>query len=189
MSDYFKSFKVAKPEFQLLKEGEHVVRLLRVEVLNSFQQFNGATKDELPPWKNATPQLAITVVAAEEGKSGGMTHRINGCGYRKYDDLSAKEIKSGKYEDINGYACYKDEDDDVVREEDEERTQSCANIINQIANAMKIKEGTPLLAGLEEAIADQTNFKVTVVNEPYDGKDQFRLTKFRAIATVAADAI
>lgn len=185
--DFFKQFKVSKPEFQLLPEGEHVVRLLRVEPLNSFQQYNGSPKDELPDWANATPQLAVTVVASEEGKNGGMTHRFNGCGYRKYADLSEKEIKDGKYENIGGYACYKDKDDDIVREESEENTNSCSNIINQFASALQIEEGNELMPALEEAIQNQVAFRVTVTNEPYDGKDQLRLTRFRSVATVAVE--
>jgi hypothetical protein len=185
--DFFKSFKVSKPEFALLAEGEHIVRLLRIEPLNSFQQYNGQPKDELPEWANATPQLAATVVAAEEGKNGGLTHRFNGCGYRKYDELSEKEIKSGKYENIEGYACHKDADGDIVREEDPDRTQSCANIINQFAAAMRIEEGEELMPALEKAIQDQVLFRVTVINDPYDGKDQLRLTRYRSVSAVAVE--
>jgi len=184
--DFFKDFKVAKPEFQLLPEGEQVVRLLRVELLNSFQQYNGTAKDELPQWENATPQLAVTVVASEEGKNGGMTHRFNGCGYRKYDELTKAEKDSGKYEDIDGYACYTDDEGDMIREEDPDRTEKCANIINQFASALQIEEGEDLMPALNRAIEDQVAFRVTVVNEPYEGKDQFRLTRFRALATVTA---
>ena len=114
-----------------------------------------------------------------------MTHRFNGCGYRKYEDLSKEELDSGKYENIDGYACYKDNEGDIVREESEENTQACANIINQFASALQIEEGTELMPALEEAIASQKTFRVTVKNEPYDGKDQLRLARFRSLATVA----
>jgi len=185
----FTSYKVAKPEFQSLVEGEQIVRLLRVEALNSFQQYNGEAKDSLPEWANATPQLAITVVAAEDGKNGGLTHRFNGCGYRKYSELSEKELKSGKYENISGYACYKDDDGDLVREEDAIRTKSCENIVNQFAAALHIKEGADLMDALQEAIQDQVRFRATVVNEPYEGKDQMRISRFKAVAsTVTAEA-
>lgn len=184
--DFFKDFKVSKPEFALLPEGEQQVRLLRVEVLNSFQQYNGQPKESLPQWANATPQLAITVVASAEGKNGGLTHRFNGCGYRKYDELTEKELKSGKYINVEGYACYKDADDDIVREEDTDRTQSCANILNQFASAMQIEEGSDLMPALEEAIQDQVSFRVTVTNDPYEGKDQLRLTRFRSMAVTTA---
>ena len=185
MSDFFKKFKVSRPEFALLPVGEQIVRLLRTEEMNSFQQYNGTPKDELPEWQNATPQLAVTVVAAEEGKNGGLTHRFNGCGYVKHDELSDKEIKSGNYVNVDGYACYKDDDKDLVRKESDERTQACANIMNQFAAALQVEEETDLLEGLNQAITEQTPFRVTVTNDPYDGKDQLRLSRFRSIAKVA----
>lgn len=189
MSDFFKSFKTSKPAFLQLVEGEHVVRLSHIELLNSFQQYNGQPKDELPEWANATPQLAVTVVSAEDGKSGGLTHRFNGCGYRKFDDLSDKEIKSGKYEDIGGYACYTDQDGDRVREEDAEKTAACESIINQFANALGIVEGSDLMESLEQANMEQVKFRITVVNDEYQGKDQLRLTRPRAVkADVVADS-
>lgn len=185
MSDFFKKFKVRKPEFALLAVGEQIVRLLRIEEMNSFQQYNGQPKDELPEWQNATPQLAVTVVAAEEGKNGGLTHRFNGCGFDKYDELTEKQIKSGKYVNVGGYACYKDGDGDLVRQESEENTKACENIMNQFAAALQIEEDSDLYEGLEQAIADQTPFRVTVTNDPYDGKDQLRLNRFRSVAKVA----
>ena len=187
MKDYFSDFKVEKPEFQLLAEGEQLVRVIRRAVLNSFQQYSGQPKDELPEWQNATPQLVITVVAAEEGKNGGLTHRFNGCGYRKYDELSEKEMKSDKYENVEGYACYKDKDGDLVRETDKDRTKACSNILNQFAASLQIKEGEELMTGVDQAILDKTLFRVTVTNEVYDNKDQFRLSRFRAMAAVAVN--
>ena len=164
------------------------MRIIRATVLNSLQQYNGQPKDELPAWANATPQLAITVVAAEDGKSGGLTHRFNGCGYRKYDELSEKELKSGNYEAIEGYACYKDKEGDIVREESEDNTKACENILNQFAMAMQIPEGSDLMESIEEAIQNKTTVRATVVNEPYLEKDQFRLNRFRAMTGEAVAA-
>ena len=187
--DFFKDFKVSKPEFNLLPAGEHVVRMIRAEEVTSFQQFSGDEKINLPAWKDATPQLAITVVSAEEGKSGGLTHRFNGRGYLKMSELSKEQRDSGEYEDHEGYACSLNEDNMLVREVSEQHTKECANIINQFANALGIKEGTKLGKALANAIANQTKFRVTVVNKPYQGKDQLRLERFKAVTaeTVKAD--
>jgi len=185
--DYFGEFKVEKPEFSLLPEGDSRVRVIRAEILNSFQKFNGSPKDELPQWKNATPQLAITVVASEKGKNGGLTHRFNGCGYEKYDELSQKQMESGDFENIDGYACKKDKDGDIVRIVSKERTESCNNIINQFAAAMQLPVDSNLMDGVNRAIAEKTEVNVTVVNKPFDGRDQLRLEKFRAAAAVTVD--
>lgn len=182
--DFFKDFKVSKPEFNLLPAGEHIVRMIRAEEVTSFQQFSGDEKVKLPDWKDATPQLAITVVSAEEGKSGGLTHRFNGRGYVKMSELSKEQRESGEYEDKQGYACSLNEDNLLVREVSEQHTKECANIINQFAGAIGIKEGSKLGKALAQAIADQTTFRVTVVNVPYEGKDQLRLTRFKALSAV-----
>lgn len=186
--DFFKDFKVSKPEFNLLPAGEHVVRIIRAEEVTSFQQFSGDEKIVLPEWKDATPQLAITIVSAEEGKSGGLTHRFNGRGYLKMSELSKEQRESGAYEDKSGYACSLNEDGLLVREVSETHTKECANIINQFAGALGIKEGTKLGNALINAISDQVKFRVTVVNVPYQGKDQLRLSRFKALSAVPVKA-
>lgn len=186
--DFFKDFKVSKPEFNLLPVGEHVVKMIRAEGVTSFQQFSGDEKDELPEWKDATPQLAITVVTAEEGKSGGLTHRFNGRGYTKMDELTAEQVASGKYEDKKGYACSLNDDDLLVREVSEKHTKECANIINQFAAAIGANEKEKLGVALTRALAEGTQFRVTVINKPYAGKDQLRLSRFKVMSAATVDA-
>lgn len=193
--DFFKNFEVSAPEFNQLGVGEHVVRLIRAEEVTSFQQFNGDEKIKLPDWKDATPQLAVTVVAAEEGKSGGLTHRFNGRGYVKMSELSPEQRASGEYEDKQGYACSLNEDGLLVREISPAHTKECANILNQFAAALGIKPSvkdkpeTYLGAQLLACIANGTQFRVTIVNKPHLGKDQFRIERVKSMsaATVKAD--
>jgi hypothetical protein len=192
--EFFKNFKISKPEFNLLSVGEHIVRMIRAEEVTSFQQFNGDDKLKLPEWKDATPQLAITIVAAEDGKSGGLTHRFNGRGYVKMSELSKEQRESGNYEDQEGYACSLNEDGLLVREVSEAHTKECANIINSFALALgatdaEIKKGLKLEPLINRAITDQVKFRVTVVNKPHLGKDQLRLDKFKVFKaeTVKAD--
>lgn len=188
--NYFDDFVVSKPEFNLLAVGDQIVRIIRAEQVTSFQQYSGDEKVTLPEWNDQTPQLAITIVSAEEGKSGGLTHRFNGMGYLKMPELSKAQVKSGSYEDKQGYACSLNEDGLLVREKSELHTKECANILNQFAAALGIKEGQKLGKELPRIIADQVTFRVTVINKPYNGKDQLRLTGFKAIGagvTVKAD--
>lgn len=185
--DFFKSIKVERPEFNLLGVGEHNVRLIRAEETDSFSQFNGEEKKSLPLWKDRTPQLAVTVVSAEDGKSGGLTHRLNGLGYIKYNDLSDDQKESGDYEDVQGYACVLNEEGDLVRIMSEERSKQCKNILNQFAAAVGGKEGDNLGDTLTRAIANKTTFKATVVNDEYDGKEQLRLSRFKAVANVMTE--
>ena len=187
MKDYFGEYKVEKPEFTKLPEGDSIVRIIRAEGLTSFQKYDGSPKDELPEWKDSGPQLAITVVASEEGKNGGLTHRFNALGYKRYDELSAKEHESNKYENIGGYACTANKNGDMVRITDKDRTQSCKNILNQFAAAAQIPVGESLMEGVAKAIANKTDMRVTVTNKEFEGADQLRLTRFKSVAQVAVD--
>ena len=184
--DFFSNFKVSKPEFNLLPAGEHVVRIVRSESTTSFNQFDGTEKSDLPAWNDPTPQLAITVVAAEEGKSGGMTHRLNGRGYVKMSELTAEQLASGDFQDENGYACTINNENLLVRVVSEKHTQECANILNQFANALGIKEGSKLDKGIEDAKDKGTKFVINIVNKPYGGKDQLRIEKFKMYAAPVA---
>lgn len=188
MNEIIQNFVTSKPEFNLLTEGDHIARLVRYKVLDSFTQYSDEPKASDKPWSNAGPQLAITVVNAEEGKSGGLTHRFNFEGNVRYDELSEKQKKSADYMDLEGYACTKDGDGNIIRMVDEDRTKSCANIVNQFAMAIGIKEGSNLIEALDDAIQEGTTFRVTVTNEPYDGRDQLRLTRYRQVAQVDVEA-
>ena len=186
---YFKQKSVVKPEFQALPEGEHIVRLSRAEEVDSFTAFSGEPKPELPAWTNPTDQLAYTVVSAEEGKVGSLTDRLNGQGWKKMKDLTEKERQSGKFESIDGWAC-KTVNNKIVRVEDKEKTQICDNIAMQFATAIGIEESEDEGAfgqGLEDAIESRTTFRVTVKVENYDGKDQYRITRFKSVSQVVVD--
>lgn len=179
--DFFKSFKVAEPQFVSLEPGNHRVRLVKYEETSSFMKLSGDPKDNLPEWKDPTPQLAITVVAVTKGKSGGMTHRLNGLGYKKYSELTNEELESGDYSDSHGYAVSADAEGDPVREVSDEHSKECNNIMNQFAAALQIPVGSKLEKGLDKAIADKLEFDIVVVNEPYEGRDQLRISRFKAV--------
>ena len=184
---YFKSKKVAKPKFMQLTEGKHIVRFTRVEEVGSFHNYDGSLKTDLPEWDNETPQLAVTMVAAEDGKSGGITHRFNGCGFLKYEDLSEKQLKTGKYVDIQGYACYEHKEGDqtfTMREESSENIEACDNILDQFSAAMGFEEDSDFYESLESAIAEQKTVEITVVSKVWDGKDQLKVERFKSASKV-----
>jgi hypothetical protein len=184
MRDFFNSFKVEKPAFELLKTGEHELRVTRLEIVNSFEKYNHQRKEKEFEWSDAVPQIAITVVAAEKGKTGGLTHRFNGLGYRRWDDPDVTEAEKKKAINLMGYLCVTDKEGDVVRCISEKRTQQCKNIMNQFAMAFGVKEGENLIDGIEAGIQEQRTFRAMVINDQYDGKDQLKLTGFKASKSV-----
>ena len=171
------SYKSKAPEFQKLGEGTHNVRLVSVKETDSAHNYDGSLKENLPEYSDATEQLAITVVSTE-GK-GGMTHRLNGQGYLRFTDLTDDEVKSKKFTNINGYACaVNPSSKKLERIPDEGKTKSCDNILDQFMAACKMEEGSGL-DELDGVIANQTEFQVVVINDEYDGKDQFRIKAFK----------
>jgi hypothetical protein len=170
------------PEFQKLPEGSHGVRLVSYKETDSFHNYDGSMKEVLPEYCNPCEQLAITVVSVA-GK-GGITHRLNMEGYTKFADLTDKEVQSGKFTDIAGYACaVNPKTKKLERIPDAGKTVTCENILDQFFSAVQLKEGSTI-NDLDTAIADKYPFEIVVVNEPYDGADQLRISRFRK-ATVA----
>lgn len=193
--DFFAQMIVVPNEFQNLPEGEINVRMVRYQITDSKKNYDGSDKDKETPWADVTPQIAITVVSATKGISGGLTHRFNGLGFTKFEELTSAQLEKGralsnkkmaKYENHEGYACYKNEKGQLVREVSAKHSESCKNILNQFASSLQIPEGTALLEGLDAAVENGTSFKITVKEEQYEGKTQYRLTNPRAIKAVAA---
>jgi len=88
-------------------------------------------------------------------------------------------VKSKKFTNINGYACaVNPSSKKLERIPDEGKTKSCDNILDQFMAACKMEEGSGL-DELDGVIANQTEFQVVVINDEYDGKDQFRIKAFK----------
>jgi hypothetical protein len=195
IKDFFAQMTVVPNEFQNLPEGENNVRMVRYQITDSKKNYDGSDKDKTTPWADVTPQIAITVVSATKGISGGLTHRFNGLGFTKFEELTPLQLEKGrvlsnkkvaKYENHEGYACYKNEQGQLVREVSAKHSESCKNILNQFASSLQIPEGTPLLDGLDAAVENGVEFKITVKEEMYEGKTQYRLTSPRAIKSAVA---
>ena len=179
------NYKSKAPEFQKLPEGAHGVRLVSYKETDSFHNYDGSLKEKLPAYVNACEQLAITVVSLS-GK-GGMTHRLNLEGYPKFSELTDAEVQSGKFTDVNGYACAMNKaTGKLERISDPIRTATCENILDQFFSAIGMKEGSGIDA-LDTAIAEHYPMDIVVTNEPYDGADQFRITRFRKATVVTAE--
>jgi hypothetical protein len=184
--DFFASKKVKSPAFVALAAGQHLVRIARYAIVDSLTNYDGSEKENDKPWDVPTPQLAVTIVAAEEGKSGAITHRLNGLGFKRFDELTEKEQKSGKFQDLEGYACIENEDGLIERVEDPVRTEACDNILMQFMASINAKQDAEVLEELDRAIIEQTAFQVTVTVEDFDGKSQSRAGSFKK-AAVAVD--
>lgn len=177
------AYKSKAPEFHKLSAGEHSVRLVSYKATDSFHNYDGTVKSNLPQYANPTEQLVITVMGTSG--QGGLTHRINMEGFVRYSDLTEKEVKSGKFVEIEGYACAKNSQGQLCRLTDESRTKTCEGILDQFMNATGLPEGSGI-DDLDTVIATKAEFNVKVAVELYDDKEQFRIVGFKKAASVTA---
>jgi len=177
---FLSNYESKQPVSQLLKEGVHRVWLSKFAECTSFDELKGMQiseqKENLPEWTNPIDVLAIQVV----NKEGILVHRIHLGGVRRYSELSDKELQTGQFEDIEGFACKKTKNG-LVRIEDPTRTASCMRILDHFLWALGEPEGTNALACIETAIAEKTLFDITVVKEAWETGDQYRISKFTRI--------
>jgi hypothetical protein len=167
------------PEFMKLSEGNHEVCLVSYKETDSFHNYDGSMKAELPEFSNPCEQLVITVVAIKG--AGGLTHRLNLEGYVRFSELTTKEIQSGKFSDVAGFACAIDQKTKkLVRIPDENKTKTCMNIVDQFFASTGLEVGSSL-SDLDTAIAEKMPLSITVVNDPFDGADQLRIKSFRKV--------
>lgn len=177
-------YKSKTPEFQQLKEGDWNVRLVRYQATDSFHNFDGSLKSNLPAYVNPTEQLVITVVN-NEGR-GGITHRLNMDGYVRYSELTEKELKSGKFIDIAGYACAKDpKTGEIKRIPDEARTATCEGMLDQFMAATGLPVGSTI-NDLDDVIQGKVQFGIRVTVEEYENKPQYRIGSFRKAGILKA---
>jgi hypothetical protein len=173
------NYQSKAPEFQKLTKGDHTVRLVSYKPTTSFHNYDGSLKSNLPAYSNPTEQLAITVVSVA-GK-GGLTHRLNMDGYVRTKELTPAELESGKFTDVDGYACAKDPaSGKLVRLTDEARTATCEGILDQMFAAMGLPVGSGI-DSLDAAIQEKKEFVVNVTREEFgpEGKEQLRIGSFK----------
>jgi hypothetical protein len=178
-----------QPTGGLLKEGTHVVNLAGVVECTSFDTISNlkvsGQKADLPAWINPIDVLAILAV----NKNGSIFHRIHLGGAKRFNELTDKELQTGSYEEVQGFACKKTKLG-LVRVEDEDRTSACMNILDHFIWSLGEPAGTPALTCIERAIANKTQFQITVIREPWETGDQYRISKFTRIeGAVDADEV
>ena len=181
----FDRYESAEPEFQQLGACvDHPVRVARWGRIDSFTQIDGSTKENLPAWEDATPQLFVILVSML-GK-GSIVVRLNGCGYAKYESLTKEQIESGKFEKAGDYAITTI-NGHKVRLEDPGNTESCRNILNQFFSALNLPTKSKI-DDLDMAVEEQSTMLCTVTKGEYEGKDQYRATRYKKASAVMADA-
>jgi len=180
-NDFFSSFRVEKPELNVISSaGDHVVRPLSMRLTDADTKLDGSPKEKSRKWIDSHAQLAVTF----GGKTGVLTNRFNSKGFIRYDELTTEQIASGKFTNADGYACITNKDGELVRCESVDRTTQCINILNKFAFALGIAEGEDLVEAITRAIAEKSELVISVKREVYEGKDQYVVNGFKKVADV-----
>jgi hypothetical protein len=195
--DEINAYVSSKPTAKLLQAGKFLVMLASYFFTNSrLKDSKGTEKDNIPEYVDVTPQVGFTVKGVNG--EGVLTDRLNFKGYRKFKELSEEE-RAGKFmfnadktkkiaiEAVGkeGYVCYKNKEGKLVRVEDPEKTAKAKQRIDSLLYAMQIPEGSGIEEGFEGAIDGQIAFEVTVVNNPYEGKEHLEIRSFRKVEVEA----
>ena len=181
----FERYESAEHSFQQLGACvDHPVRVARWGRIDSFTNIDGTTKENLPAWEDSTPQVFVILVSML-GK-GSIVVRLNGCGYGKYESLTKEQIESGKFERAGDYAITV-VNGHKVRLEDPSNTDACRNILNQFFGALDMPIGSKI-DSLDGAVEEQRTLLTTVTKGEYEGRDQFRASRFKKASAVMAEA-
>lgn len=194
LRNFLLNAETSEPEFKDLEEGEHIVTIQGLIVLNStHKNWKLEVKENLPEYKDFTPQTGIRFVSAE-GK-GSIVHRVNHLAYRKMRDLSDAELESGKFHAVgdegNEYACTKNKDGELERVPSEEGMKGVYNIQNQIAHALG-KTGKPFPVALDEAMQEKIQLGIRIEDQEYGNRIYSKVVAFfpvKASVTIDADEL
>lgn len=172
---YFKQ-ETVEPEFKDLDFGEYQVTIQGLKVLDSrIKDWKGTKKTNLPKYVDFTPQIGTRLVSTEG--EGSIVHRFNLLAFDKWDDLSAEEQESGKFEPVNGYACVADDDGELIRTPSEKGMRGVVNIQAQVAHALGMT-GETFAEALDKAMQQKTVFGIRVEPHEYDGRVYPRVAGF-----------
>lgn len=181
------NFKSKQPASELLKEGRHRVHLVSAFEADSFSKIKGGKvvgkKDNLPEWCNAIAVICILVANI----AGSLFYRLHQSGCLRYSELNDAQLQSGKYVDVEGFACIKTANG-LERVEDPDRTAVCERIIGHFIWALGQEEGIDGQTAVDRAIANKTEFDIDVVKEPWTDEesgevnDQYRIARFVRIS-------
>lgn len=180
----FASFKSAKPTSLILGVGKHVVRLIRILMIDSFTNLNGSAKED-SIWSEPTPQLAVQVGSDK----GTITTRLNGLGYLHTDQVDQEYMEKNGFVDVEGYVATPLENGKFERVISDANCEACANILNRFFHACAVPEGTSLEELMVLAKDNDIKLQVEVVANEYDDKSRNEIKYFSQVTAEVEAAV
>lgn len=169
-----------------LEAGNHEVTIAEWKIMHSRIKWDGSEKTNLPPFVDPTAQLGI-MFRDSEGNVGW--HRFNVWGYKRWEDLSDVQQKSGDFEKVTFgaqvYAC-KQTAKGLVRQKDTKRTNGAQSFIDQFMSACghtgeTVGDALPVIMDNKEA------FIVNLEDDEYDGDVSVKVAGFNKVKELVGD--
>lgn len=179
---------VAKEVSRLLKIGQNIVSLLSTIDCTSFDEvklIDGelkvvGRKDKQFEWLTPTPQICLLIV----GENGSLVHRMSEEGYVAWTDLTPEEQASGKYVEVQGYAC-KQTKKGLDRIVSPTKTATCANMISKFLFAVNGQAGD---VDIDACIATKKQFIAVVARDQYQGEEHLIVSEFKPLVKASTNA-
>jgi len=166
------SFVSEEPTYDVLKEGTHRVRPVKIRITHSFLKADGSAKEGPFEWLTPTPVVAITYADINNKM---VMHRHHLLGHKDYDKLTSKQKENDAYSCAeNGKALFEGD-----RIKDEKKTQSCVSILSGVFKSFGLPIGSTLddLQGL----VDKGECEVDIVVQKADGGNFVEVAKVMPI--------
>ena len=154
-----------EPTGNLLKAGEHIVKLLEWKPTHSRLEWDGSEKKNLPEYDDPTPQLAVMI-----GNTEGISfHRFNVFGFTQWPELTDDQQASEEYVKVirndKAYACKRNAKGKLVRIKSPKKTKDAESMLD---NFMAVVGMTGKSVGeLGLAVQGQTQFGAKIEDESY----------------------
>lgn len=155
----------------LLAAGEHNVSIASVRLTDPTKRTR--RKEEYAFPEDPTPQAEF-VFKNEEGQ---FTEWMNLRGYKRFDELSENEKKSGKYISRNDFAVVKATGKRVVSDE---KTATARSIVSKLGWACGMEPGTEF--GLDDLIDRELTI---IIGPSQDRADQLRVKAVKPVDELA----
>lgn len=156
---------------RLLGPGSHTVTIEEIS-LSTPKYENSVFKDK---------HDQIKTVFIDENTGMQHTEWFNTKGFARYEDLAEADKRSGKFEDVSGFAVNKSTGLRVI---DPQRTKSAMSIFAKLG----LDCGVPKGETFKPAELVGESVVIIIGEDTYGGKVQTKLQSTRPVASLAVDA-
>lgn len=143
--------EVEQREFKDIQPGNNIpCVLINWSLTDSHHEFDGETlksADKMPIFADASPEVAF--VFKEVDGEGTIVTRAHPMRFRRFSELTQKEVRSGKFvESDEGYACWLTKEDKMHRMFDVERDSNGKPLVDENGLEIPTEKSSAYMGGI-----------------------------------------